>query len=56
MAKRAKITSKRDYKIVVTSKSYRIVSAKEFAKAIGAEIVTDPKEIAKLRKKFPQRS
>ena len=55
MAKRIKITGKASRKIKVTGESCRKVAAEEVAKSLGAEIVTDPKEIVELEKKFHRR-
>ncbi|MEK7640664.1 MAG: hypothetical protein AAB389_01560 [Patescibacteria group bacterium] len=37
------------------SKKVKRISLEELAKALGAVLITDPKEIARLRKKFPPR-
>ena len=42
-------------KILVTGKVCPKISQEEFVKALGAEKITDPKEIEKLKKKLPRR-
>ena len=42
-------------RIVVTGKAYPKISPEEFARALGAKKVTNPKKIEKLRKKLPRR-
>lgn len=46
---------KTNRKIKDTGKAYPKINQREFGKALGTEIVTDPKEIANYRKKFPKR-
>lgn len=42
-------------KIKVTSKSFPKVTFEKLVKGLGAEIVTDPKKIEELEKKFRRR-
>ncbi len=52
MAKKIKVTSKKGYAVKVTSKSCPRVDPHDIAKALGAEIITDPEEIKKFEKKY----
>ncbi|OGN04163.1 MAG: hypothetical protein A3B99_00150 [Candidatus Yanofskybacteria bacterium RIFCSPHIGHO2_02_FULL_44_12b] len=55
MAKKQKTGSKTYEKIKVTGRTYRRVSPKEVAEALGAEAVADPQKGAQLEKKFRRR-
>lgn len=51
---RIRVIGKTQPRIRQIGKTQPKISQKEFAKALGAEPVTDPKEIAKLRRKYPR--
>lgn len=51
--KRIRTTGRKVERIVDTSPKPKQITPEEFAKALGAEIIIDPKEIERLRRKFP---
>ena len=51
--KKIRNTGKRQERINDTSPKAKQITPEEFAKAIGAELITDPEEIARFRRKFP---